>query len=479
MGTIVGPVTFRAVHQVVLVVIAATLAAGCGHEVTTQRHSLAAVVPPAKARRIAAQWGGAVTYLPKWAPDGVVLSNWWAETCACGTDDSRLVVQFVRERTRLDWQVSDPQEVHHVAAGIVCRDERFADRVINGRSVFYRSQRDSETAWICIPVSGRLGEGFPLDKLTISVRQEAGRTGQLEPSELERMVVSAHPSPPGRASGSEYELPSQSDVERMATSFRRPLLLPTELPGGFIYSQWYVGDPFDTGERRRQLSISFGRDGLFSHVSWHLLSGVDTLALDCPAQNDLEPLAVIKGRPIYANEGIHGVSVWTCIPADVVGNEEPLEVHLWYDIRLHSSSMLRLATRMVGAARLVSSKPTPMPILKPPEISETFTLLPCPPKPGTTLDLEGCAEHKIVSSDMAIDRRVSVIFSLLRSHVARIRFVRAERTWLANRRTSCESRSDVFEGGSAAGVVFAECEAEQNLAHLEDLRLFERDLEPH
>lgn len=298
-----------------------------------------------------------------------MLSNWWAETCACGTDDSRLVVQFGREKTRLDWAVSDPHEVHQVDAGITCRDDRFADGVSNGRRVFYRKQRDSDTAWICIPVSGGWDEAFRLDKLLISVRQEPGRTGQLKPSELEEMVASAHPSPPGRTSGSEYELPSQEEVERMSASFGRPLLLPTELPGGFIYSQWYAGDRFDTGERRSQLSISFGRDGLFTQVSWDLFSGVDPLALFCPGRGDWQPRRVINGRTIYANEAIHGVSVWTCIPPHVVGNEEPLEVNLWYDIRLQSPAMLRLAMRMVGFARLVPVEPENQPTRTPPVIS--------------------------------------------------------------------------------------------------------------
>jgi uncharacterized protein YecT (DUF1311 family) len=116
--------------------------------------------------------------------------------------------------------------------------------------------------------------------------------------------------------------------------------------------------------------------------------------------------------------------------------------------------------------------------LKPPVITEDFTLLPCPAKPKTTRDFEGCAEHKIVRSDKAINERVRLIFSRLRSRVAVARFVRSERAWLTYRRAVCESRADVYEGGSAAGVVFAECVADKNLAHLKELRAFERDLRP-
>src|SRR5439155_12537915 len=102
------------------------------------RHSSPAVVPRAKARRIAAQWRGFLTYLPTWAPNGVVLSDWRAGTCACGTDDSLLTVRFGRQATRLYWLVSDPQEVDRVQAGVVCRDSRFFAGVLNGRRVFFR-----------------------------------------------------------------------------------------------------------------------------------------------------------------------------------------------------------------------------------------------------------------------------------------------------------------------------------------------------
>ena len=315
----------------------------------------AAAVPPAKARRVAAQWGGALTFLPRWAPSGVVLSHWWSETCACATDDNRLVVRLWRRQTRLDWVVSDPQEIHRRPAGIVCRSRRFAARVVYGRPVFYRHGPRSEVAWTCIPASGRWAPFMdPVGKLTISLRQVSGRAGRLRPSELERMVAGAQPSPPGRTRRSRYELPARGEVERMAAAFRRPLLLPTRLPGGFIFSDWSVAARGEPGfDDRRQLSLVFGRDSLFARIGWTVSSGVERLGLDCPRKNRRRPLSVIHGRPVYGNEGIHGVSVWTCLPPNRVGNASPLEVSLWYDIRLHSRAMLRLAMRMVGNAKLV------------------------------------------------------------------------------------------------------------------------------
>lgn len=117
--------------------------------------------------------------------------------------------------------------------------------------------------------------------------------------------------------------------------------------------------------------------------------------------------------------------------------------------------------------------------LKPPVISEHFTLLPCPAKPKTTLAFEGCAAHRIVRSDKAINQRVKVIFSLLKGVTAQGSFIRGERAWLTYRRAVCESRADVYEGGSAAPLVFAECVADKNAVHLKDLRAFKRELLRH
>jgi hypothetical protein len=134
----VDAVFLRAVVPAFLLGALAASFPACGGAATGQPRSSASGVPPTKARRIAAQWGGAVTYLPNWAPSGVVLSDWWAEGLDSAADDNRLVVQFVRRATQLDWEVSDPRETDRVAGGIVCGHGRFAARVINGRTVYYR-----------------------------------------------------------------------------------------------------------------------------------------------------------------------------------------------------------------------------------------------------------------------------------------------------------------------------------------------------
>ena len=138
----------------------------------------------------------------------------------------------------------------------------------------------------------------------------------------------------------------------MAQAFRHPLLIPNELPHGFIYSDWIVANRAQPGyDNRRQLSIEFGRDSLFARIDWSIYAGADRF--DCPAKmSERWPRrSVINGRPVYANEGIHGVSVWTCLPPHAVGNVQPLEASVWYDIRLHTPAMLALAMRMVATAK--------------------------------------------------------------------------------------------------------------------------------
>jgi hypothetical protein len=344
-------------------VVLAALAAACASRrgvKPTEPHARAStpVVSPAKARRIAGVWGDTLTFLPTWAPPGVEPWHWRSETCACGTDDNRLIVQFKRERTRLDWEVSDRHEFDRIRAGIVCRAGKFATRVIAARTVFYRA--DTDTAWVCIPIPAGArwypATGKPViaprGNLIVSVRQDAGRTGRLRRAELQRVVASARrPSLPARTSRSRYEPPGQDEVRRMAVAFRRPLFLPRRLPGGFIYSDWSVATR--SFGQQRELTVRFGRDSLFAQILWDVSSGFDACGL---WKGKLRPQAVINCRAIYANAGIHGVEVSTCFTPKTVGNAKPLAVGMWYDIRLHNPKMLRLAMRLIGTARLVRNR---------------------------------------------------------------------------------------------------------------------------
>jgi uncharacterized protein YecT (DUF1311 family) len=107
--------------------------------------------------------------------------------------------------------------------------------------------------------------------------------------------------------------------------------------------------------------------------------------------------------------------------------------------------------------------------LAPPVIHESFTPLPCPAKPTSTLDLEGCAEQRILRTDRRIDAVARSIFARLFDDAARRRFVAAQRAWLAYRRADCMSMSDRYEGGTLAGLVASSCTADRSAQRLKDL----------
>ena len=107
-------------------------------------------------------------------------------------------------------------------------------------------------------------------------------------------------------------------------------------------------------------------------------------------------------------------------------------------------------------------------ILQPPVIHETFTLLPCPRHPVSTLELEGCSEQAIVRTDRKIDAEAKAIFGLLRPD-ARATFVRGERAWLQYRQASCFAESSKYAGGTLSGVVAASCTLARSKSHLSDL----------
>lgn len=116
--------------------------------------------------------------------------------------------------------------------------------------------------------------------------------------------------------------------------------------------------------------------------------------------------------------------------------------------------------------------------LSPPVIHETFTALPCSGKADTrdTLQEEGCAELRILRSDASVNALAKLIFSLLKSDAARARLNAAQHAWLVYRHADCLSRSDLFQGGTLAAVIDAECVATRNLQRVKDLRVLQSDL---
>ena len=115
-------------------------------------------------------------------------------------------------------------------------------------------------------------------------------------------------------------------------------------------------------------------------------------------------------------------------------------------------------------------------LLRPPTIDEHFAFGPCPAKPQTLHELQACSAKTLERLNASINAQARVVFSRLRAPDAKRRFVRGEHAWLAARRAVCSSRTDVYEGGSGALLVFVDCEVAQNRAHLRDLAEFARRL---
>jgi uncharacterized protein YecT (DUF1311 family) len=90
--------------------------------------------------------------------------------------------------------------------------------------------------------------------------------------------------------------------------------------------------------------------------------------------------------------------------------------------------------------------------------------------------MEGCAEQEILRSDTQIDALNKKIFGALPTGSARRDLIAGHRAWLAYRRAYCLSVSDVFQGGTAAGVVAADCTASVNAQHVSNLKTFLKDL---
>ena len=136
------------------------------------------------------------------------------------------------------------------------------------------------------------------------------------------------------------------------------------------------------------------------------------------------------------------------------------------------------AAVMIVAAAPADASPIHSIKLAPPVIHESFSVLPCAGVPGhrSTLDEEGCAEQQILRSDETIDALNVSIFAKLAGDPARRRFIAGHKAWIVYRHAYCVSLSDVFEGGTEAGVIDADCVAGVSNQHVKDLRGFLGDL---
>jgi uncharacterized protein YecT (DUF1311 family) len=110
-----------------------------------------------------------------------------------------------------------------------------------------------------------------------------------------------------------------------------------------------------------------------------------------------------------------------------------------------------------------------------PAVVEPFTALPCTPDAADTANTVGCIQRQVIAVDHDVDAAAARIFDRL-SAEARRRFIDGESAWWTYRLAVCQSRGDVFEGGSAAQIDVASCFLERSREHLADLSAFDTSL---
>lgn len=101
-----------------------------------------------------------------------------------------------------------------------------------------------------------------------------------------------------------------------------------------------------------------------------------------------------------------------------------------------------------------------------PVLKEKFTLLSC--NKNTTIGMEGCAEHRIVTLDQRINTLRQSVFHLLTQSAGRD-FILAENDWFTFRQAMCTAESDVNAGGSLEPVDFAQCLERLDAQHVSEL----------
>jgi uncharacterized protein YecT (DUF1311 family) len=113
-----------------------------------------------------------------------------------------------------------------------------------------------------------------------------------------------------------------------------------------------------------------------------------------------------------------------------------------------------------------------------PTITEPFTPLPCSGTAGhqTTIQIEGCAEQRVLSTDRHIDQLTAEALTAFHDHPRQQRLLAAHNAWLTYRKALCTSFAEVFKGGTAAPIEDADCEITVNRQQITNLKALIGDL---
>lgn len=104
-----------------------------------------------------------------------------------------------------------------------------------------------------------------------------------------------------------------------------------------------------------------------------------------------------------------------------------------------------------------------------PVIDEKFTPLPCPSKPRTTLQLEGCAEQKVLATDRTIDLLNAKAFAKL-GKAGRAALIASNTDWVSYRDAACTAQASIYGGGSVQPVAYANCLVAIGGSHVRELK---------
>jgi uncharacterized protein YecT (DUF1311 family) len=110
-----------------------------------------------------------------------------------------------------------------------------------------------------------------------------------------------------------------------------------------------------------------------------------------------------------------------------------------------------------------------------PVLKEDFTHLPCSQQ--SEVGMEGCAEHRILALDASINALRRQVFKKLYDNIARRDFIAAENDWFSYQQATCQSESDVNEGGSIVPLDFGDCVVLLDQQHLGELVALRSDYE--
>jgi uncharacterized protein YecT (DUF1311 family) len=84
------------------------------------------------------------------------------------------------------------------------------------------------------------------------------------------------------------------------------------------------------------------------------------------------------------------------------------------------------------------------------------------------VDIEACEGHKQLKLDREFNKPTAALWPILDTSGRRA-LVRAHTAWLTYSDEECKARAREALGGTAAGVVFAQCETEMTRARVSEL----------